>query len=43
MMTNIVGVANTPEDLELDMDLVVDFQDRGDQRVAVFRPARGAA
>ena len=42
MMTNIVGVANTPEALVLDMDLVVEFQQRGDQRVAVFRPAAAA-
>lgn len=39
MMTNIVGIANTPEDLVLDMALEVDFADRGEQRVAVFRPA----
>jgi len=39
MMTNIVGVANTPENLVLDMDLVVDFEPRGDQMVPVFRPA----
>ena len=42
MMTNIVGIANTPELLELDMDLEVDFEPRGDYRVAVFRPARSA-
>jgi uncharacterized protein len=40
MMTNIVGIDNTPENLELDMALEVDFEDRGDQRVAVFRPRR---
>jgi uncharacterized protein len=39
MLTNIVGVANTPENLELDMDLVVEFESRGTQMVPVFRPA----
>ena len=38
MMTNIVGVDNTPEALVLDMDLEVDFEPRGDQYVPVFRP-----
>jgi hypothetical protein len=38
MMTNIVGVANTPEDLVLDMALEVDFELRGEQSVPVFRP-----
>jgi hypothetical protein len=42
MMTNIVGIANTPETLELDMDLEVDFEPRGDYHVPVFRPARSA-
>ena len=42
LMTNIVGVENTPERLELDMELEVVFQERGDQCVPVFRPA-GAA
>jgi len=40
-MTNIVGVENTPENLVLDMDLEVVFQERGDQCVPVFRPAEG--
>jgi uncharacterized protein len=40
MMTNIVGVANTPEALVLDMDLEVDFEPRGTVAVPVFRPAR---
>ena len=39
MMTNIVGVANTPEQLVLDMPLEVAFEARGDQQVPVFRPA----
>ncbi len=39
MMTNIVGVANTPEALELDMALEVGFEARGDHQVPVFRPA----
>jgi acetyl-CoA acetyltransferase/uncharacterized OB-fold protein len=40
LMTNIVGVDNTPEALELDMLLEVSFEPRGDQYVPVFRPAR---
>ena len=40
MMTNIVGIENTPENLVLDMDLEVTFQERGDVCVPVFRPAR---
>ena len=42
MMTNIVGVANTPEELELDMPLEVRFEPRGkegEQMVPVFVPA----
>lgn len=39
MMTNIVGVPNTPEHLVLDMPLRVTFQVRGDQRVPLFTPA----
>jgi uncharacterized protein len=42
MLSNIVGVDNTPDSLVLDMDLEVDFEERGDQAVPVFRPA-GAA
>lgn len=43
MMTNIVGVEPTPENLVLDMDLEVIFEPRGDMRIPVFRPAsRGA-
>lgn len=39
MMTNIVGIENTPENLVLDMDLEVVFEERGDQAVPLFRPA----
>lgn len=42
MMTNIVGVENTPENLELDMELEVVFEEQGDQVVPRFRPL-GAA
>ena len=42
MMTNIVGVENTPENLILDMELQVTFEQRGDISLPVFRPA-GAA
>jgi uncharacterized OB-fold protein len=38
MMTNIVGIANTPESLVLDMPLEVTFDPRGGQSVPVFRP-----
>ncbi|HXZ65498.1 MAG TPA: Zn-ribbon domain-containing OB-fold protein [Streptosporangiaceae bacterium] len=39
MMTNIVGVPNTPEDLVLDMALEVTFEPRGDISLPVFAPA----
>ena len=39
MMANIVGVSNTPEELELDMPLEVRFEPRGEQMVPVFTPA----
>ncbi len=42
MMTNIVGIPNTPEDLILDMELQVTFEQRGDVSVPLFGPA-GAA
>jgi uncharacterized protein len=42
MMTNIVGIEPTPENLVLDMPLVVDFEPRGDWSVPVFRPADGS-
>jgi uncharacterized protein len=40
MMTNIVGVPNTPEDLVLDMPLRVTFEARGDVQLPLFRPAQ---
>jgi uncharacterized OB-fold protein len=43
MMTNIVGIENTPENLVLDMDLEVEFESRGDQAIPVFHPARSAS
>jgi uncharacterized OB-fold protein len=39
MMANIVGVPNTPEELDLDMPLEVCFEPRGEQMVPVFTPA----
>ena len=40
MMSNIVGIPNTPEHLVLDMELRVTFEARGDDmQVPVFRPA----
>ncbi len=39
MMTNIVGVPNTPEALVLDMELEVTFEDQGGMKVPKFRPA----
>jgi uncharacterized protein len=39
LMTNIVGVPNTPEDLVLDMALEVTFEPRGDISLPVFAPA----
>ncbi|MGP4017549.1 Zn-ribbon domain-containing OB-fold protein [Saccharopolyspora sp. 5N708] len=38
LMTNIVDVTPTPENLLLDMDLQVAFEERGDVVVPVFRP-----
>ncbi len=43
MMTNIVGIENTPENLVLDMDLEVEFESRGDQAIPVFHAARSAS
>lgn len=42
MMTNIVGIENTPENLVLDMALEVVFEEQGDQVVPRFKPV-GAA
>jgi hypothetical protein len=39
LMSNIVGIENTPEALELDMELRVDFEQRDAMFVPVFRPA----
>ena len=39
MMTNLVGVPNTPEDLILDMELQVTFERRGAISLPVFAPA----
>lgn len=39
MMSNIVGIENTPENLVLDMALQVTFEDRGDMKLPVFEPA----
>jgi uncharacterized protein len=38
MMTNLVGVAPTPEALELDMPLRVTFEQRGDVSLPMFTP-----
>jgi uncharacterized OB-fold protein len=40
LLSNIVGVENTPDDLVIDMPLEVTFEPRGDFRVPQFRPAR---
>jgi uncharacterized OB-fold protein len=42
MMTNIVGIPNTPEDLVLDMELRVRFERRGDMSLPVFGPVEEA-
>lgn len=42
MMSNIVGIPNTPDDLVLDMPLEVTFDQRGDMAVPVFQPLGGA-
>jgi uncharacterized OB-fold protein len=39
MMTNLVGVPNTPEDLVLDMPLRVTFTQRGEISLPQFTPA----
>src|ERR1041385_4142676 len=43
MMTNIVGIENTPDNLVLDMALEVAFEPRGDMALPVFQPAGGGA
>lgn len=42
MMTNIVNVVPNPENLELDMDLSVLFEQRADIAVPVFAPTESA-
>jgi uncharacterized OB-fold protein len=39
MMTNLTGVPNTPEDLILDMELQVTFEQRGEVSLPIFTPA----
>jgi uncharacterized OB-fold protein len=39
LMTNIVGIENTPDSLVIDMELEVTFQPRGEMKVPVFTPA----
>jgi uncharacterized protein len=39
MMTSLIGVPQTPEDLVLDMPLRVMFEQRGDVSLPVFAPA----
>lgn len=41
MMANIVGIENTPDNLVLDMDLQVTFEQRGDVTIPQFTPAGG--
>ena len=43
MMTNIVGIENTPEKLVLDMPLRVTFEQRDGLALPVFEPAGEAA
>ena len=38
MLSNIVGCAQTPEALVLDMPLAVTFEDNGDIAIPLFRP-----
>jgi len=39
MMTNLVGVPNTPDELVLDMPLRVTFEQRGEVSLPLFAPA----
>src|SRR5215470_18930349 len=43
MMTNLVGVPNTPEDLVLDMPLRVTFEQRGNVSIPLFAPGQPGA
>jgi uncharacterized OB-fold protein len=40
MLSNLVGVDPTPENLVLDMPLTVAFEERADYKIPVFTPAR---
>jgi hypothetical protein len=42
MMTNLVDVEPTPDQLHLDMPLEVTFRPRGDQSLPIFRPIQKA-
>ncbi len=42
MMSNIVGIENTPENLVLDMPLEVSFEKRGSVMLPLFTPANSA-
>jgi hypothetical protein len=39
LMTNIVGIENTPENLQLDMELQVTFEERDGMWIPLFTPA----
>jgi hypothetical protein len=39
MMSNITGVEQTPEALQLDMALEVTFEPRGEVMLPLFKPA----
>jgi hypothetical protein len=39
MMTNLAGIASTPDDLVLDMPLRVIFEQRGNESLPLFTPA----
>jgi hypothetical protein len=43
MMANIVGIPNTPDNLVLDMDLRVTFEQRGDIALPQFTPTEVSA
>ena len=40
MMTNIIGIENTPDNLVLDMELQVTFEARDEMMLPVFEPAK---
>src|SRR5215467_324530 len=43
MMTNLIGVPNTPADLVLDMPLRVSFEQRGNVSIPLFAPGQPGA